>query len=206
MMQALQCKCCGRQLTSNNPVGYCQQTAACRRAYMRMQNPKLLMLSDVERECQACGSRLRADNVSGYCNAPECRRIWERLRGRLRRADVREYQRNYQRVYRKVHPEWDTLIRAKSRAKSLGVPFSLIEADLPPIPDCCPVFGTAFKRGDGRVVPESLTLDRINPVLGYVPGNVMWLSHRANAMKQDATIEELHKFARWVLNLQWPSI
>jgi hypothetical protein len=142
--------------------------------------------------------------VSGYCNAPECRRIWERLRGRLRREDVREYQRNYQRVYKKAHPEQNALIRAKRRTKNSGVPFSLTEADLPPIPECCPVFGTVFKCGDGRVAPESLTLDRINPALGYVPGNVMWLSHRANAMKQDATIEELHRFARWVLTLQWP--
>jgi hypothetical protein len=29
----------------------------------------------------------------------------------------------------------------------------------------------------------------------------MWLSHRANAMKQDATIEELHRFARLALAL-----
>jgi hypothetical protein len=64
------------------------------------------------------------------------------------------------------------------------------------------VFGTVFKFGDRQVLPESLTLDRIVPAMGYVPGNVMWLSHRANAMKQDATIEELHRFARWVLSLR----
>src|SRR5215831_5887283 len=170
------CQCCGRQLKANNPVGYCQQTAACRRAYRRMKSPQLLAISDVERACSACGSRLRADNVSGYCqrpgcrrtcrrenserllaisdvdrecsacssrlradnvsgycNAPECRRIWECFRGRLRRAGVREYQRNYQRVYQKAHPERYALIRAKRRAKSSDVPFSLTEAELPPI-------------------------------------------------------------------------
>jgi len=92
-------------------------------------------------------------------------------------------------------------VGAKRRAKSSGVPFKLTEADLPPIPDRCPVFGAVFKYSDGRVVPESLTLDRIVPALGYVPGNVIWLSHRANAMKQDATIEELHRFAQWALKL-----
>jgi hypothetical protein len=238
------CKSCGRRLSSANSVGYCQQTAACRRAYRRMgdpklkafageeracefcgsrlradnvsgfcrkpacrracrrmRNPKLQAISQVERICEACGSPIRADNVSGYCNAPDCRRTWERLRGQLRRPARREYHNKYKHGYRRANPERFALAGAKRRAKSSGVPFKLTEADLPPIPDRCPVFDTVFKYGDGRVLPESLTLDRIVPALGYVPGNIMWLSHRANAMKQDATIEELRRFARWALAL-----
>jgi hypothetical protein len=34
----------------------------------------------------------------------------------------------------------------------------------------------------------------------------MRLSHRANFMKQDATIDELHKFAQWVLTLRSPGV
>jgi hypothetical protein len=238
------CKSCGRRLSSANSAGYCQQTAACRRAYRRMGdqklqafageeracefcgsrlradnvsgfcrkpacrracrrmgNPKLQAISRVERICEACGSPIRADNVSGYCNAPDCRRTWERLRGQLRRPARREYHNRYKHGYRRANPERFALAGAKRRARSSGVPFRLTKADLPPIPDRCPVFDTVFKYGDGQVLPESLTLDRIVPALGYVPGNVMWLSHRANAMKQDATIEELHKFARWALAL-----
>lgn len=238
------CKSCGRRLSSTNSVGYCQQTAACRRAYRRMGNPKLQAaageerkcefcgsrmradnvsgycqkpacrracrrmgnpklqgISRIDRECEACGSPIRADNVSGYCNALNCRRVWERLRGQLRRPARREYHNNYNHEYRRANPGRFALVGAKRRAKSSGVPFMLTEVDLPPIPDRCPVFDTVFKHGDGRVLPESLTLDRIVPALGYVPGNVMWLSHRANAMKQDATIEELRRFAQWALDL-----
>jgi hypothetical protein len=242
------CKSCGRRLSPTNSVGYCQQTAACRRACRRMGNPKLQAvdgverqcefcgsrmradnvsgyyqkpacrracrrmknpkpqaISRIERRCEACGSRIRADNVSGYCNAPDCR-TWDRLRGRLRRPARREYYRNYNHGYRRTNPERFALRGAKRRAKNSGVPFMLTEADLPPIPDCCPVFNTVFRYGNGRVLPESLTLDRIVPTLGYLPGNVMWLSHRANVMKQDATIDELHKFAQWVLTLHSPGV
>ena len=212
------CKSCGRRLSSSNSVVQdcsvgCEwfTTAsrtvrllpkpACRRACRRMGNPKLQAISRIERRCEACGSSIRADNVSGYCNTPDCRRVWERLRGQLRRPARREYHNNYKHGYRRANPERFALAGAKRRAKSSGVPFRLTRADLPPIPDRCPVFDTEFKYGDGRVLPESLTLDRIVPALGYVPGNVMWLSHRANAMKQDATIEELHRFARWALAL-----
>lgn len=198
------CQGCGRQLRSNNTVGYCQQTPECRRTYKRLQSSRLRAISRIERHCQNCGSRLRSDNLSGYCNAPECQLIWERLRGRLRRADKPEDHRVYQRKYKRSHREQTALVRARRRAVKSGIVFNLTTADLPPVPDYCPALGVPFQRGDGRPVPESLTLDRINPALGYVPGNVMWLSHRANAMKQDATIEELHRFARWVLTLQWP--
>jgi hypothetical protein len=30
----------------------------------------------------------------------------------------------------------------------------------------------------------------------------MWLSRRANAMKQDASLEQLQQFARWALTLR----
>jgi hypothetical protein len=34
--------------------------------------------------------------------------------------------------------------------------------------------------------------------LGYVKGNVAVISHRANAIKNNATAEELQMVARWV--------
>jgi hypothetical protein len=47
--------------------------------------------------------------------------------------------------------------------------------------------------------PNSPALDRIDNNKGYVKGNVMVVSHRANMMKVDASPEELIKFAEWVL-------
>jgi len=124
------------------------------------------------------------------------------MRARLRRTEDPDDFRTYDREYKRSHRAQTAVIRAKRRALKCGVPFSLTIGDLPPIPEVCPVLGVPFECGEGHPVPESLTLDRIDPALGYVRGNVMWLSRRANAMKQDASLEQLQQFARWALTLR----
>jgi hypothetical protein len=44
-----------------------------------------------------------------------------------------------------------------------------------------------------KAAPNSPTIDRIDPRLGYVPGNVHVVSHRANRIKNNATLEEFEK-------------
>lgn len=46
----------------------------------------------------------------------------------------------------------------------------------------------------------SPSVDRINPHLGYVPGNVQVISYKANSMKRNCTMEELLMFAETVLS------
>lgn len=72
------------------------------------------------------------------------------------------------------------------------MPFSLTLGEVT-IPDRCPVLGIPLvqKRGRQGPGPNSPTLDRIIPELGYVPGNVVVISNRANRLKSDATIGEL---------------
>jgi len=41
-------------------------------------------------------------------------------------------------------------------------------------------------------------LDRLNPKLGYVPGNVTVISYLANMIKYNATPKQLQKVATWV--------
>ena len=41
--------------------------------------------------------------------------------------------------------------------------------------------------------PASPSLDQIVPGLGYVKGNVQVISHRANTLKSDGTLEEFKK-------------
>ena len=92
----------------------------------------------------------------------------------------------------------EMLSQAKKRAKTVGVPFTLTAADIS-IPKFCPVFCKPLIRASTKgPSPWSPSLDKIIPSLGYVPGNVRVLSHKANLMKNDATPEELRAFADWI--------
>ena len=65
-------------------------------------------------------------------------------------------------------------------------------------PDKCPCFETSFvERGHG-FSKWSPSIDKINPELGYVKGNIQIISMLANCMKRDATKEQLIKFSEWV--------
>jgi hypothetical protein len=70
---------------------------------------------------------------------------------------------------------------AKSRAKEKGREFKIELTDIV-IPAVCPVLGVPMERP---------SLDRIDSSKGYVKGNVRVISHRANMLKNNATIEEL---------------
>lgn len=85
---------------------------------------------------------------------------------------------------------------AKARAERDGVPFSISVEDIV-IPETCPVLGVTLaqrlgKQGGG---PNSPSLDRIVASLGYIPGNVVVISMRANRLKNDASVKELRSLA-----------
>lgn len=127
--------------------------------------------------------------------------------GQLAKARVR-YQADKpgysarNRSYREAHPGRKMLNGAVERTRRLGLP----ECDLTIeyiesiIPGRCPILDIPLAIGVGKPQPNSPSLDRINPVLGYVRGNVQVISNKANMMKQDATWAELQQFANWVLN------
>ena len=79
---------------------------------------------------------------------------------------------------------------ARSRATTGGYPFEISMSNIV-IPERCPVLGVVMAYGDGMRSP---TLDKIDPSLGYVPGNIMVISKKANMMKSSATQEELRMF------------
>ena len=90
---------------------------------------------------------------------------------------------------------------AKVRAKKAKLFFDLtVEYLLSIAPNTCPVLGVSLGwcERNGSTKAHSPSLDRIVPEIGYVEGNVQWVSHKANTMKQNATFEELHQFADWV--------
>lgn len=95
-------------------------------------------------------------------------------------------------------PEAYLLTIARTRAKALGRECTITVEDIH-VPEKCPILGIPLLRGVGKSLPSSPSLDRIDSTKGYAPGNVWVISKQANVMKNNATIDELENFARWVL-------
>jgi hypothetical protein len=86
----------------------------------------------------------------------------------------------------------------KSESKSKGIPFDLTEEYLKSIwTDTCPIFGRKFIRHE-KTNDYSPALDRLVPSKGYVKGNVVYISARANRIKYDASIAELERIVSWL--------
>ena len=94
--------------------------------------------------------------------------------------------------------EYKLLQGAKQRAQKQNVPFSLTIDDIV-IPQKCPFLNIDLKKSKGRFSDSSPSLDKIIPSLGYVKGNVQVISHKANVMKNGASLEELKIFSENIL-------
>lgn len=91
---------------------------------------------------------------------------------------------------------------ARHRAKQLSIKFNIEFSDID-IPKVCPLRRVPFKVGTGQHTDDSPTLDRKDPRLGYIKGNVWIISHKANRLKSNFTPIELKTFCETVLELDW---
>jgi hypothetical protein len=90
------------------------------------------------------------------------------------------------------------LYSARQRSKKRNTPFSICEKDIV-VPEFCPVLGIKIERSKtGHSCDNSPSLDCVIPQLGYVPGNIMVISHKANTIKSNATVEDLEKVLQWL--------
>lgn len=117
-----------------------------------------------------------------------------------RLAKYAEYQRNS----RAKSPKDHLVHQARARAKKASLPFD-ISVETIHWPTHCPVLGLELNyskepiasRKAWQVRSNTVTLDRHVNELGYVPGNVFVISHRANRIKSDASAEELMAVAQY---------
>jgi hypothetical protein len=138
--------------------------------------------------CEICGK----PTYSKYrvCSQGECRL-------EQRRRDGQDPTRTKSRFYRQRHPQEALWSGAKWRANKYGIPFDLEISDII-IPDVCPLIGIPLTQNTGTVHRASPSVDRIIPELGYIRGNIQVISYKANTMKNDATPEQLLRFADWI--------
>ena len=89
---------------------------------------------------------------------------------------------------------------ARNNAANKGQEFNITVSDLH-WPEFCPMLGIRLNYGcptNGKASWDSPSLDRHDPTMGYVKGNVVVMSWRANALKRDATCEEAVLLAEYM--------
>lgn len=86
---------------------------------------------------------------------------------------------------------------ARQRARNNNLEFSLTREDVS-IPETCPVLGIEIKCANNKLLDSSPTIDRIDSSLGYIKGNVLVISWRANRLKSDATISEVRCILKYM--------
>lgn len=132
------------------------------------------------REYYSRNKQKMQDSHKSWCKTPGGEAIVRRhnlAQTALRRSDGRMVARQL-------------FYAARRRARNRGVPFSIAKEDVV-IPEFCPVLGIPLRIGLCITCPNSPTIDRVIPQLGYIKGNVCVISHKANTMKSDATLQEL---------------
>jgi hypothetical protein len=102
-------------------------------------------------------------------------------------------QNAYAMAWRRANPARDMLSRCRTRAERKGIPFEITADDIH-IPERCPVLDLLLEVGGGDNAPS---LDRIDCTRGYVPGNCLVVSNRANRLKSNSTPDELTKIAKF---------
>ena len=80
---------------------------------------------------------------------------------------------------------------AKRRAVRYGVSFTISLTDVR-VPDVCPVLNIPLVFSETKT-HNTPSLDRIDNSKGYEPGNICVISWRANFMKRDLSLDDVHK-------------
>ena len=110
----------------------------------------------------------------------------------------------YMKAWRTRNPAKWLLSSSKSSAKLKGLPFDLEESDIV-VPTHCPILGIELKlgtAGTGACRDAAPSLDRIIPEKGYVKGNVVVVSFRANRIKSNATADEILAVGKFYKDLK----
>ncbi len=136
----------------------------------------------------------RSDGLSSWCAA--CcvvhSKAWQATHGRGGRPETRLACNARWRAKHRLHALLSAIRRKCARE---GIPYSISESYFTSWPIVCPVLGIRIDWSCGPLRANTPSIDRIIPVLGYIPGNVVIVSMRANRLKSDATPEEMCRLA-----------
>lgn len=99
----------------------------------------------------------------------------------------------------KNYPLKQMLGTIRNKCLKNGIPFNLTEKDII-IPNFCPVLGVKLETA-GETQSNSPSIDRIIPEKGYIVGNVVCMSKKANQIKSNGTPDEIYKVYKYLEKL-----
>jgi 5-methylcytosine-specific restriction endonuclease McrA len=110
---------------------------------------------------------------------------------------VKQSRAEVSRRWRQAHPERPLVYDARRRARRRGVPFDLTHDDVAEIIAVwsCAYCHTPVGTFTGGLRPQSATLDRLIPELGYTRSNVILACHRCNSEKGEHTVASFRAWA-----------
>lgn len=114
--------------------------------------------------------------------------------------DYKKYHSDKTAKWRNNNIEKAMLSRARSRAKNSNLEFNLTIEDIR-IPEICPVLGIVLEKSCGIACDNSPSIDRIDSKSGYTKDNIVFISYKANRMKNDASLQEIEKLYIWMKDL-----
>lgn len=132
---------------------------------------------------------------------------------------VRRELRNIE-LYKKYKDKWGNKIHTpedlykaqrtkffarKANSKQTGYEWLINFGDIE-WPTHCPVLGLELDYFAEYRQENSVSFDRIDPNKGYIKGNVVIMSWRANRIKNDGTAEEHRQIADYLDNITLPSL
>lgn len=160
-----------------------------------------------ERECPNCGKKWiiwarNTEPVNTFRFCAECNSklsTWEKKKIVMEKFPERrknylqqkreEFLRNY--IKHMIHS-------SRRRAEEKGIEFNISEEGII-IPEICPILEVPLVIGTKDNYEYSPSIDRIDNSKGYIKGNIMIISKKANSMKNSATLSELKMFCKNIL-------
>lgn len=138
--------------------------------------------SEVKSRLNACNKKYRDKKTPAYLDSKK-------------RSDLKWYAE-----LKKDRPWYLLWQAAKARAKRKNVPFDITPDDVEALwSDTCPILGIKMESVVGEMNHHSsASLDRIIPEKGYVKGNIIVISFRANTIKSCGTLEEHRKIVSFL--------
>lgn len=170
------------------------------------------------KKCKKCNNSKDSDQFHKNKNSKDGLNVWckeckidydkkyrksDKVQNAQRSQKYRDRKKEYQK-YLSLDPRFHLLQSAKARAKKYNLPFNIDISDII-IPKYCPILEIVLEKKEygkgGSFQSNSPSLDKIVPELGYVKGNVVVISMKANIMKANATIDELIKFSKNIIKI-----